>query len=66
METIELEEGWLVRQMTEVRREAESWPEVMKPITTINASLVHQPSTNNPNPIPQSRQAEPTNSRSEK
>jgi len=43
METIELKEGWLVRQMQEVRREVASWPEVMKPLTTINASLVRQP-----------------------
>lgn len=43
METIALEEGWLVRQMQEVRREVESWPEVMMPLTTINASLVRQP-----------------------
>lgn len=52
METIELEEGWLVRQMTEVRRDAENWPDVMKPITTINASLVHQPSASNSHPVP--------------
>jgi hypothetical protein len=66
VETIKLEEGWLVRQMAEVRREAQSWPEVMKLITSINASLVHQPFTGNPNSEPKSLQAEAVNSRPDK
>ncbi len=41
MDTIELEKGWLARQMTEVRTNVQSWPEVLKPLTTINSSLVH-------------------------
>lgn len=45
MEAIELEKGWLERQMEEVRSSAKSWPDVMKPITSINASLVHQPAS---------------------
>ncbi len=44
MEAIELEQGWLVRQMEEVRREVASWPDAVKPLRTINASLVQQPS----------------------
>jgi hypothetical protein len=43
METIELEEGWLIRQMQEARREFDNWPEVKKRLATINESLVHQP-----------------------
>lgn len=66
METIELEDGWLFRQMEETIREVDKWPEVMKQITTINASLVHQPSTGHQNPVPQSRQAEAVNPRLEK
>jgi len=46
METIELEQGWLARQMTEVRREVQSWPDVLKPLTTINSSLVHSTGLN--------------------
>jgi hypothetical protein len=46
METIELEQGWLARQMKEVRREVQSWPEVLKPLTTINSSLVHSTALN--------------------
>lgn len=40
MDTIELEEGWLARQMEEVQRDVEGWPDVLKPLITINASLV--------------------------
>lgn len=43
METIELEKGWLSRQMREVCQDAQDWPEVLKPLASINASLVHQP-----------------------
>jgi len=39
METIELEKGWLERQMDEVRRDVEKWPEVLKPLKTINSDL---------------------------
>ena len=42
METIELEKGWLARQMEEVRRDVENWPEVLKPLTRLNSSLVDQ------------------------
>ncbi len=42
METIDLEKGWLERQMDEVRREVENWPEVLKPLTSLNSSLVHR------------------------
>jgi hypothetical protein len=55
METIELEKGWLIRQMVEVRREAENWPEVMKSIITINASLVHQPSDSDQSSVAHTR-----------
>ena len=41
METIELEKGWLVRQMEEVRQKVEKWPDVLKPLLTLNSSLVH-------------------------
>jgi len=44
MESIELEKGWLARQMEEVRREVEKWPEVLQPLRSINASLIHPPS----------------------
>ena len=39
METIELEKGWLARQMEEVRREVEKWPDVLLPLRTINSAL---------------------------
>jgi hypothetical protein len=39
METIELERGWLERQMDEVRRDVANWPDVLKPLTTLNSSL---------------------------
>ena len=42
METIELEKGWLERQMDEVRRDVAKWPDVLKPLTTLNASLTSQ------------------------
>jgi hypothetical protein len=42
METIELEKGWLERQMVEVRRDVANWPDVLKPLTTLNASLTSQ------------------------
>jgi hypothetical protein len=41
MESIKLEHGWLARQMKEVREEVRGWPEVLKPLRTLNASLVH-------------------------
>lgn len=43
METIQLQKGWLVRQMEEVRRDVEEWPEVLKPLTTINSALTTRP-----------------------
>lgn len=47
MESIELEKGWLVRQMEEVRQEVEKWPDVLKPLMTMNSSLVHPKSLDN-------------------
>lgn len=44
METIELEKGWLIRQMVEVRQKSGNWPDVMQPLMTLNDSLIH-PST---------------------
>ena len=66
METIELEEGWLVRQMQEVRRETQDWPAVMEPITSINASLVHQLFGTDENPVARNRQPVSENSESGK
>jgi hypothetical protein len=66
METIELEKGWLFRQMEETIREVDKWPDVMKPLTTINASLVHQPAVADQNTAPQSHQTMPENSQSGK
>lgn len=66
METIELEKGWLFRQMEETIREVDKWPEVMKPLTTINASLIHQPLAADQIPVPQTRQPAPENSQSGK
>jgi len=45
MESIKLEPGWLARQMREVREEVLRWPEVLVPLTTLNASLVHRSNT---------------------
>ena len=44
MESIELEKGWLARQMEEVRLNVEKWPEVLQPLRTINSALIHPPS----------------------
>jgi hypothetical protein len=44
MESIELERGWLARQMQEVRQDVQRWPEVLAPLRTLNASLVHRSS----------------------
>ena len=44
METIEFEKGWLAREMEEVRREVEKWPDVLLPLRTINSALKHPPS----------------------
>ncbi len=44
METIEFEKGWLTREMEEVRREVEKWPDVLQPLRTINSALIHPPS----------------------
>ena len=44
MESIELEKGWLARQMEEVRLNVEKWPEVLQPLKTINSALIHPPS----------------------
>ena len=43
MESIELERGWLARQMQEVHEKVQDWPEVLTPLRTLNASLVRQP-----------------------
>lgn len=42
MESIELERGWLARQMQEVRQDVQRWPDVLAPLRTLNASLVHR------------------------
>ena len=42
MESIELERGWLARQMREVRQEVQSWPDVLTPLRTLNSSLVYR------------------------
>ena len=42
MESIKLERGWLARQMQEVRENVQYWPDVLAPLRTLNASLVHQ------------------------
>jgi hypothetical protein len=42
MESIELDRGWLARQMHEVRQEVRNWPDVMMPLRTLNSSLVHR------------------------
>jgi len=44
MEIIELEGGWLVRQMEEVQQEVSSWPIELRRFLSINDSLVHKPS----------------------
>ena len=44
MKSIELEKGWLARQMEEVRLNVEKWPEVLQPLRTINSALKHPPS----------------------
>jgi hypothetical protein len=50
METIELEGGWFVRQMEEVQREVSSWPNELKPLLSINDSLIHKPSDERESP----------------
>lgn len=42
MESIELERGWLARQMHEVRQDVQSWPAVLTPLRTLNSSLVYR------------------------
>ncbi|GEM_PF-1404750 len=42
MESIELDRGWLARQMQEVREDVQNWPKVLAPLRTLNASLVYR------------------------
>lgn len=41
METIELEKGWLIREMEEVQQKSGNWPDVMRPLMTLNDPLIH-------------------------
>ena len=54
MESIELERGWLARQMREVRQDVQNWPDVLKPLRTLNSSLVYRsnlPECSNDQPL---------------
>jgi hypothetical protein len=42
MEPIQLEPGWLARQMREVRLEVEKWPDVLNPLRSLNSALVYR------------------------
>lgn len=41
MEPIQLEEGWLTRQMREIRSEVGQWPAEVKILRSINSLLVN-------------------------
>lgn len=54
MKSIELDRGWLARQLKEVREEVQTWPTVLAPLRTLNASLAYPssaPDESNPDTL---------------
>ena len=39
----ELEPGWLARQMKETMAQCRDWPDVLKPLRSLNAELIKPP-----------------------
>lgn len=49
---VELPEGWLAKQMENVKKEVEGWPECMKALRHINDSITRHPSSDTPSDAP--------------